>query len=555
MSAFSQTAVNADGSLKFRGNVAIFVEGNSFTFKNGRYVKQVDDETMSILKTTLRTLCMEKFQNICFGVVNRDDDAFQQVSQLISENKLEDYLGGVSVSAKNQGADYLFLVEVTCYGENDSAIQFEIATRLVSVENNMGYHTFYRSDAIMLKDENDMRNKAQKMIKDFSVSLEDFLLNTFFEQYNIVKANGKTLDLAAYQPVNYVLPTDKFYAFKFQKEEVPFRGTMVPMQILQKMSICEKPIATGGYLQVKSNKALSNTSDIVLFKNVSQPIIQGLNQMRMTFFGLDYDMESYDGLTRHRINNAMFSAMTRHAGVQLIEHDHLSDLRNERELQKGEDFIDGHVVEQMKAIGASYLLKLEDYKRNEAQVSLKVSLISVSENRIIRTVDVVTSIDNIENEMYKQICDRVAYPCIIKQIDKSTYELTSSICLQEGDACILSKTKAIQNPMTGEVSYSEVELCNMVVKEYCGNRCILSPGKIINEEEMETLDTDSSNGLITFKIDGSNIKSNTSTQSAVSKAAEKQEKVEKRKSVWNEVKGQMRSEGLKMLKSAKISVK
>lgn len=172
---FSQTAVNADGTLKFRGNVAILVEGNSFTFQDGKFQKQVDDATLSSLKTALRILSMEKFQNICFGVVNRDNTAFGQVSQLIQENKLEDYLDGVSVTAKNQGADYLFLVDITNYGENNAAAQIEISTRLMNVENNMGYHTFYRSPAIALNDENDMKDKARQIIRDFSASLEDFL--------------------------------------------------------------------------------------------------------------------------------------------------------------------------------------------------------------------------------------------------------------------------------------------------------------------------------------------------------------------------------------------
>lgn len=143
---FSQNSVNADGTLKFRGNVAIIVEGRSFTFQDGRYIQQVDDEVMSALKTTLRTLIMQKFQDVNFAVVNRDNDAFEKVSQLLHENKLEDYLDGISISAKNQGADYLFLVDITNYGENNEAAQFEISTRLINVENNMGYHTFYRSD-------------------------------------------------------------------------------------------------------------------------------------------------------------------------------------------------------------------------------------------------------------------------------------------------------------------------------------------------------------------------------------------------------------------------
>ena len=67
---FAQTAVNKDGTIKFRGNVAIYVDSKCYTFKNGEVVKSVDDGTTNLLKTTLRTIAMEKFQNIAFGVVN-----------------------------------------------------------------------------------------------------------------------------------------------------------------------------------------------------------------------------------------------------------------------------------------------------------------------------------------------------------------------------------------------------------------------------------------------------------------------------------------------------
>lgn len=552
---FSQTVTNADGTLKFRGNVAILVEGNSFTFQDGKYVKQIDDEVMSALKTALRVLCMEKFQNACFAVVNRDDDAFDQVSQLIKENKLEDYLDGISISAKNQGADYLFLVDITNYGEDNKAAQFEISTRLMNVENNMGYHTFYRSDAVVLGNEGDMMKKAKQIISDFSNSLESFLQDVFPEQYFINKADGKTWNLGAYQPNGRILATDKFYAFKFQKENMQLGEMEMPVQILKKVSICENPTASGGGLQVESDKSVKNTSDIVLFRNVSQPVFQGANQMTMTFFGLPYNTESYDGLTMNRINNAVFSAITRHAGLQLIEHDHLSDLKEERELQKSEDFIDGHIVDQMKAIGAEYLLKLESYERVGSQVSFKLSLISVEENRILRSVDVKTSIDNIENEMYKQICDRIAYPCVIKPLDKKTLEMTSVITLKEGDNCILSKTKATQNPMTGETSYSIVDICKSTVQEYRGNKCVISIDETLSKDDMVDLEESSKNGLISFIIDGSNIKSNTKIQSDVKQKVEKKEKSEKRKKIWSQLKEAGKGALKEVIDNANVNVK
>ena len=517
--AVAQTAVNADGTLKFRGNVAILVEGSSFTFQDGKFVKQVDDDVVEGLKTVLRTFSMQKFQNICFGVVNRDNEAFGQVAQLIKENKLEDYLDGVSVAAKNQGADYLFLVDVTSYAESNAAAQIEISTRLMNVENNMSYHAFYRSEAMVLDDEDDMREKTRQIINDFSVSLEDFLLNIFPEQYFIAKADGKIWSLGAYQPNGRILPTDKFYAFKLQKENMQLGETSVPVQILQHVAVCGKSTANGGYIQVKSDESIdNNTSNIVLFRNVAQPVFQGLNQMTMTFFGLDYDLDSYDGLVKKRINNA----------------------------------VDGHVVEQMKAIGAAYLLTLESYGRTESQVTFKMALISVAENRIVRTIDVTTSIDNIENEMYKQICDRIANPCNIKRIDNKTLEMTSPITLKEGDRCIVSGRKVVKNPVTGEVSYSKTKLCKLIVEQYAGNRCVLSVDVIFDKEGMKEVENNSRNGLITFIVDSSSIKSDVATRSDVKQKAVKKEK---RKGIWRNLKEVGRETLRGTLTNMKVNVK
>ena len=545
--SFSQTAVNKDGSIKFRGNVAILVKSRYYTFQNGNAVKCVDDESKTFLETTLRAISMEKFQNICFGIVNRDDIASKQVEELIEENKLEDYLDGISVRAKNQGADYLYLVEAVIYGEDDASAQIEISSRLMNVENNLGYHSYYRSKAVALNNEEQMRKDISKLVKTFSLSLENTLMQIFPEQYYITKAEGKNWYLGAYQPNGRIMPTDRFYAFNFQKENMNIAQDVAPIQVLDNIAVCQNASLSNGQLVVKSNTQVQNTSNIVLFRNVPQPIFQGANQMTMTFFGLNNDNESYDGLTKGRINNAVFDAITRHPGLQLIEHDHLPSLKKERELQKSEDFLDGHVVKQMKAIGATYLLKLENYVRNERKVSFKMSFISVGQNMIVRTIDVVTSIDNIEDEMYKQICERIAYPCVVKKIAKNKYELSSAISLQTGNDCILAMTKAIQNPMTGETSYNRTDVCSAKLEKYMGNKCIVSIDKVFSADDLSSLEQISQTGLVTLRIDGTKIRSDIDYKTDVQRQINKQEKRKK-------VKETLRGIGKSLFGNAKISI-
>lgn len=527
----AQTSVNKDGSIKFRGNVAIFVDGKSYTFQNGKAVKAVNSEAITKLKATLRAIAMIEFQNTAFGIVNREDEANRQVEELIEENKLEDYLDGVSVKAKNEGADYLYLVEAIMYGENDAAVQTEISTRLMDVKNNMGYHSFFRSNAVALNDEENVRKETIKIVKNFSSSLENTLRNVFPEQYFIQNTNGKDLTLGAYQPNGKILSSDKFYAFNFKKANMQIGTSAIPIQELEKVAICQNPASKNGQLTVRTDKQFSNTSNIVLFRNVAQPALRGTNQMTMTFFGLNNNEDTFDGMIKGRINNAMFDAITRHPGLQLIEHDHLASLKRERELQKSEDFIDGHTVEQMKAIGAMFLLKLEDYHRSNAQVSLKLSLISVEQNKILRSIDVTSSIDNIENELYKQLCERIAYPCVVKKIGKDKLELTSVLSLTDGDDCILELTKSIKNPMTGEVAYNRNDVCTLKFEYYMGNKSVMTIDKIFSKEDLSNIENNSLSGLVTFRIDGSKIKSDTNNMSEVQQKVRKEEKKEKKNSI------------------------
>lgn len=531
----AQTSVNKDGSIKFRGNVAIIVDSKSYTFQNGKAVKSVNSETTTKLKKTLRAIAMLKFQNIAFGIVNRDDEANRQVEELIEENKLEDYLDGVSARAKNQGADYIFLVEAVTYGENDATAQIEISTRLMNVENNMGYHSFIRSNAVELNNEESTRKEVTKIVKDFSSSLQNTLMNIFPEQYFIQNANGKELTLGAYQPNGRVLPSDKFYAFSFQKANMQMGTSSVPIQVLENVAICQNATLKNGQLTVRADKQISNTSNIVLFRNVAQPAFCGTNQMTMTFFGLNNNEDTFDDIVKGRINNAMFDAITKHPGLQLIEHDHLVSLKKERELQKSEDFIDGHTVEQMKAIGAMYLLKLENYQRADARVNLRLSLISVEQNKILRSIDVVSSIDNIENELYKQLCERIAYPCVVKRIGKDKLELTSVLSLTDGDDCILELTKAIKNPMTGENSYNRNDVCNLKFENYMGNKSIMTIDNIFSKEDLSNIANNSLSGLVTFRIDGSKIKSDVSSKTDVQEKARKEVKKEKKNSILKNI--------------------
>ncbi|MDE5711786.1 MAG: hypothetical protein K2I27_11910, partial [Bacteroides sp.] len=144
---------------------------------------------------------------------------------------------------------------------------------------------------------------------------------------------------------------------------------------------------------------------------------------------------------------------------------------------------------------------------------------------------------------------RIANPCVIKLIDKNTLEMSSLLTLKDGDDCILEMTKAVQNPMTGEVLYSVAELCTLTFEEYKGNKCILSIDKIKSKEDMENLEANSANGFITFRVDGTKIKSDLDTESDVKKQAGKKKK--SKSSIWNKLK----EVGKEAIDNVKVNIK
>ena len=502
--AQSQQVTNADGTPKFRANIAILVDVNSYTFSNGVYKKVVGDEETNALKIALRTLCMERAQMSSLAVVNRDDDAYQKVATLLEENRLEDYLSGVSITAKNQGADYIMAVNCVIYGRENTAVQMEVSTRLINVATNMGYHTFHSSETFSLKNEEDIANKTKNVISDINESMNDLFLTLFPEQYYIAKGSGKTLYLGAYQPNAAIYESDEFYAFRLTNDALKIGNQSIPLQTLQYLSTCSQPAMSEGYMKVKSDKSISDNSNVVLFKNIREPIVQGSNQMTITFFGFPTDL-SFNGLIQSRINNAIYNAITVHPMLQLIETDHIAELKEERELQKSEDFIDGHVVEQMKAFGAQYLVHIENFSCDGSAVSFDMSFISVSENKIVRTVSVETTMDNIEGEVYQQICQRFAYYCNLRKIREKEYEMLSPTCLRQGTEITLRYTKPTVNVVTKETIYTKVEVCSATVKQGYFQKCLLKIDSVMSKEDMDSLVDASQTGAVTFAINRSDL--------------------------------------------------
>lgn len=507
ISSIGQTAVNPDGSIKFRGNVAVFANGEMFDFSTS---PRADVSTMRAaskdLANAMRTLAIAKFGDIAFGIVNRDDEAAKQVQSVIEENKLEDYLNGYSVQAKNQGADWLFIINMAIVTYPDNKSQILLDSRLVNVENNKGYHHHYAS---RMTNPDKTLAEAPVLVREFINDLNSFLYSLFPEQYFIAEAKGKNLILGPYQTNGRILPTDTFYGYKYEKHSVTLPEVgQYDFQVVEPIGTASEPKVEDGKLTVKVDKKLNADPQIIFIRNLPEVTIWQPS-FNVTYFGLDYDNKSLEGLARQRVNNAMLSALTQNPFVQLIEQEAIQELHNERELQKSEDFLNGHTVEQMKSIGADYIIKIDNYKTDGKNASFTLNIIDVAANKIIRQMEIESSTDDLELAIRKNLYDRFNSYSLVDAADKNSITIYTPSSIPTGSTIEFYGVTQQINPSNNEPSYQNSLLASGEVIQSNGQKSIIKP---LNKTDV----IKNYNDLVSFsqvnnckvKLDGSKIKVN-----------------------------------------------
>ena len=173
-------STDANGQKRFKGNVAIFINSDIFSFKNGLFYmpEQFNESLERELKNneaSLYALLQQNVSNAGYAVVNRDDKMQEKVNLLLQQNKMEEYIDGISVQAKKQGADYILLADVTHCTIAESDVCMEYSLKMLNVSNNMGTYTCFRTDLYPIKTTNDMRGMISSFIHEFNVKSQSFL--------------------------------------------------------------------------------------------------------------------------------------------------------------------------------------------------------------------------------------------------------------------------------------------------------------------------------------------------------------------------------------------
>lgn len=207
--------------------------------------------------------------------------------------------------------------------------------------------------------------------------------------------------------------------------------------------------------------------------------------------------EQYEDYCKREVNNALYNALYGYPVFNLIENGDLALVKNERELQKTEDFIDGAVIEQFKASGAMYIITLTDYVRSDKVVSLKLNVLNVEDGSVEKSLIISCPIDSIEDEMNLAIRKIIISPSAIVEvagkhlIAYSTFPLAT----ESGERFTLLYNKPIKNPVDGMLSYSRIAVASGRLVEWRGQEYVLSIDSILEKDEFKNIGNTNNTGL------------------------------------------------------------
>ena len=491
IAAQAQTMTDAKGDKVYRGNIAVIVQENKYVFDNNDLSQEVKRAPTKVnAETATYAWIAQQLQNEGFRIVNRDNKAFKDVQRLLNEGKSEDYLDGLSVQAKAQGANWLLLVDMTTLVEDNKYITFDYSYRLISVENNIGNHakTEYK---FMWGGDDNFRQEFANSIQSNQIFFLDFMRRFFPVQFAIIGLKGNNMKLAAYQPVGALTTNDKVYIYHYNNEKAFYQGRDEDFNVLNLLAVGSDFRLDGGYLMAKTDNTIKSTDNT--FACLTEKNTLALEQRFFTtVIDLPYNAQTREGYLKKRINQALYCAIGQLPQLGLIESDLLPKLKEERELQKGEEFMDGHTVEQLKAVGASYLIRISNFhidKKESNVVSFTLSFLDIASNVVVKTCEIKSHVSNLDEAVKYHLSSIFTFPCSIGKIDNKNVVLYSKVPIHAniGDSFKLTFIKTMTAP-TGALISQRVELATLKYTAYQGMKHIFVIDEIKSKEDMKNID-------------------------------------------------------------------
>lgn len=498
--------VDEKGEKTYVANVAIVVNEAMYNVDGGKMLK-VDVQGRETLKSALTLWMSQHFADNGFMIVNNDERVNAQINAIIEENKLEEYIDGLAVQAKNVGAQFIVLVDYSIYMESNKYCSTDFSFRLIDVNTNIAAHRYVSHQAVC-NDVSQLNDASVAAFNKFSAEFKDFFNCQFLPQFVVSEIKGKKTKMFATRPMpmqkDDVIDYYKWYyeSNSFQGQDLQFcvLDYLTPSAPLGKVKIDTQ---TGAML-LNSDKAISVNPQEVLAVAGAKWFSVGTSHLNnfFTFVELPYNELSPEGYARKSVNQAVYNALTNTPNHNMIiESSLLPELKAERERQKDEAFmnIENNArkkyleIFQTGAFGAQYLIDIDNFKTDETnwkKVSFTLNCHLVDKNAQHKSAEISCHLSNINEVVQYHINQYLNTPVSIAAHDNKTLSVYSPMYLKAsvGDVFELYNYMKITNPMTGEVSYQRTVVAEYEYLEWKGQKHVLELKKVLNKDLFKQMD-------------------------------------------------------------------
>lgn len=502
----SAQMVNEKGEKTYVGNIAVVVQENIFNIDGGKMVK-VGIPGRESLASVFTLYLSNHFAQNGFLVVNSDATINEKINAVITENKLEEYIDGLAVQAKNVGAQFIALLDYTMCMEDNKYVTNDFSFRFIDVNSNAAVHQ-YVSEQVVCYSADDLGLATTRVVEKFKTEFNNFFNTQFLPQFIVTELDGKKTKQFATRQMP-LQPNATIDYYKWYYENAYWQGKEIKFCCLDYLATSApfskaKMDGQTGAIQLTSDKPIAVSTQEILA--VSGPkwfsVGTSLLPQLFTFLELPYDEHSTDGYARKAVNQAVYNALSSSPNhIMIIESDLLPALKQERERQKSEAFLYAEnntrktYLEQFKtgAFGAQFLLDIDDFKIDEndwKKVSFTLNCHFVDKNAVHKSASINCHISNLKDVLAYHINEYLMTPITIAGIDKKTISVYTPLYLhaQPEEVFYLYNYIETTNPITGEVSYQRTPIAEYKYIEWKGQKHVLELVKVLNKDIFEKID-------------------------------------------------------------------
>lgn len=471
------TSLKITHAQNFRDDIAVVVNSTCFNCNLSEELQ----ETMRSAYYAFFTTELEK--NELFRVVNRDitDESIFGLGKTFNQEDpgfsyWVNYTEKLKAQSKGIGANYLILIDVFNYTDiktQKGEIYFRF--KIIQTETN-GMVTFTIKRDQMFKSEDQFRTSVKGMITSVSDEMMEKIDEVWNTAFGIVNANGKKLTI---QPFT-LFPLSKSQKINwFEWEEHNVGG----QSYFEVRSLGDSKINgwKDGLIYVTTETDFSKHDLQKVWGNIKPNYgMSNYTAFSVSFVELPVDQSNTD-IINFIINSNIYNALENLPKYNLMQISSKELVYAEKEIQKGEEYIDGKTVNQYNARKSDYIIIAKNLGSNTDRYKVNLNFISTSTGEILKETVIESSASMFSSEVSNWLYTHIMPQCRVELNGKkvSVYTNVRTTIKSNFKYQIIEMREVILGNSTETV---RVPMAKLKFKEQFGQKIIFDVEEILEND-------------------------------------------------------------------------